>query len=330
MNLEAVANEAGVSKATVHRVLKHSEVVSPITANVVLRAMKKVGYVPRGRGRQASLSLRPGVTSINLGVLFYETRSNSPLTARLLHGIEGPIAASHSRMLLMQYDGLGELPSVIENYEVDGLIVRPGSVGDHMMNKLPKDIPAVWLFERRLGYRPQNVDCVGTDDSIVGEMMFNCLYHKGRRNFVIFNPWADRVHYSTELRIDAFNFSAKQVGSRVTLVEKEIEQVIQGGIFTGQDVPTGVYICGEVDDVLPVYNTIQRSGLAVGRDIDVVCCVQTKELMKKLDPEIILVDINSEKIAETAVETLLWRLENPHAHPRTIIMIDANYGLWIQ
>ena len=323
-SLETVANLAGVSKTTVHRVLSDDNSVSPLTANVVLRAARKVGYVPRGRGKKAASSKsfldNLELNSLNLGVLFYETRSNSPLTARLLHGFETPVQKHNLRMNVMQFNGSGKVPVAIQNNDVDGLIVRPGLLGADIKSKLPKDIPSVWLFGRRVGEYPLNVDCVSVDDLIVGQLLFNCLYKKGHRKIVIFNPWSESIHDSTEVRIDSFRLSARRVGADVTVIGKGFEQSFHNGLFKGPEAATAVYVAGEVDEVFPVYNIMQRAGLVVGRDVDLACCLQAVELVQKIDPNVNIVDPNTEQIAEAAVELLMWRLRNPQAHCRTILI----------
>ena len=76
-NIYEIAKEAGVSIATVSRVMNHSCTVSEKSRKRVLEAVEKLNYVPNSAARSLSTS-----TSTSVGVVIPDT--NNPFFSRLL------------------------------------------------------------------------------------------------------------------------------------------------------------------------------------------------------------------------------------------------------
>ena len=79
-NIYEIAKEAGVSIATVSRVMNHSTTVSEKNNKRVLDAVKKLNYVPNNAARCLSTS-----TSTSIGVVIPDI--NNPFFSQLLQGI---------------------------------------------------------------------------------------------------------------------------------------------------------------------------------------------------------------------------------------------------
>ena len=79
-NIYEIAKEAGVSIATVSRVMNHSTTVSEKNTERVLAAVKKLNYVPNNAARSLSTS-----TSTSVGVVIPDI--SNPFFSQLLQGI---------------------------------------------------------------------------------------------------------------------------------------------------------------------------------------------------------------------------------------------------
>ena len=79
-NIYEIAKEAGVSIATVSRVMNHSSTVSEKNTQRVLAAVEKLNYVPNIAARSLSTS-----TSTSVGVVIPDI--NNPFFSQLLQGI---------------------------------------------------------------------------------------------------------------------------------------------------------------------------------------------------------------------------------------------------
>ncbi|RME30753.1 MAG: LacI family transcriptional regulator, partial [Candidatus Zixiibacteriota bacterium] len=64
MSIVEVAKLAGVSHATVSRVINNRPGVSPECVQLVRRAMQQIGYSPSARGRGASTPVKVGTVAL--------------------------------------------------------------------------------------------------------------------------------------------------------------------------------------------------------------------------------------------------------------------------
>jgi DNA-binding LacI/PurR family transcriptional regulator len=137
--LDRVAKEAGVSRATVSRVVNGSPKVSPDVRKAVERAVARLGYVPNQAAR--SLVTR---RSDSVGLVITEPTSrlfDDPFFPRLLRGISAELAARNLQLvLLMPEDETAEerLERYLAGGHVDGVLL----VSLHDTDPLPAHLQA--------------------------------------------------------------------------------------------------------------------------------------------------------------------------------------------
>ena len=108
-------------------------------------------------------------------------------------------------------------------------------------------------------------------------------------------PQADAVDTSPILRID---------GTK-ELVEKQVQ-----GMLDSKPRPTGIYITSD-SPLGIVYRELQKRGLQVGKDLDLI--VGDSIRMDLYHPSPSSIDVQIPLIAERAVEQLIWRIRHPDA-----------------
>jgi len=122
--LDGVAREAGVSRATVSRVVNGSPKVSPDVRRSVERAIARLGYIPNPAAR--SLVTRRS-DSVGLVITEPATRLfDDPFFPRLLRGISAELSTRNLQLvLLMPEDGAAEqrLQRYLGAGHVDGVIL---------------------------------------------------------------------------------------------------------------------------------------------------------------------------------------------------------------
>jgi DNA-binding LacI/PurR family transcriptional regulator len=178
--LDGVAREAGVSRATVSRVVNGSPKVSSDVRRAVERAVARLGYIPNPAAR--SLVTR---RSDSVGLVITEPASrlfDDPFFPRLLRGISAELSARNLQLvLLMPEDDAAELR--LERYlaagHVDGVLL----VSLHGADPLP-----VHLQERGVpmvvgGRPPAGVDAsfVDVDNREAARTAVHHLASLGRR-----------------------------------------------------------------------------------------------------------------------------------------------------
>ena len=122
--LDAVAVEAGVSRATVSRVVNGSPKVSPDVRKAVERAVARLGYIPNPAAR--SLVTR---RSDSVGLIITEPANrlfDDPFFPRLLRGISAELSSRNLQLvLLMPEDAAAEqrLERYLAAGHVDGVLL---------------------------------------------------------------------------------------------------------------------------------------------------------------------------------------------------------------
>ena len=140
VTLEMVAKEAGVSPATVSRILNGSAVVSPIRKKSVDDAIVKLGFVPNPVARGLA-----GGRTFSIGVI---TQSlDSPFYGLTLRGIEEKLLPLGFSPLFVSGQWNADVETrcmnVLLSRRVDGIIVLTGRLTDNSLKNYAKSLPIV-------------------------------------------------------------------------------------------------------------------------------------------------------------------------------------------
>ncbi|MFW6690072.1 LacI family DNA-binding transcriptional regulator [Streptomyces sp. MAR4 CNX-425] len=130
--LEAVAARAGVSRATVSRVVNGGAGVRETLRERVHRAVAELGYVPNQAARTL-VTRRTGAVA----VVIAEPESrvfSDPFFARQLRGISGALAAADTQLVLLYVAGPEDYPRI-------GRFLAGGHVDGALMFSLHRDDP---------------------------------------------------------------------------------------------------------------------------------------------------------------------------------------------
>lgn len=169
-----IAARAGVSQATVSRVLQGSERVSPDTRERVLSAMRETGYRPHAAA-QAMKTRR----SHTIGVVVADI--TNPFYPELLNAIGGALEQAGQRMILWNSVGPGERSAVqaIREGSVDGLLFTTVVHGSAPLQEALVHEEPVVLLHRGL----DNVPCdqVVSDNIAGGRAVADYLIDAGHR-----------------------------------------------------------------------------------------------------------------------------------------------------
>src|SRR5215831_9346688 len=188
-NIYQVAKRAGVSTATVSRVLSRPDVVAPATRRKVMRAVEVLGYVPNSAAKNLR-SLRSGKLLVTVPDI------SNPFFSLILRGIEDAAQRDGYSVLLgdTQHDPKREerYAMMLKRREADGLIFLghrlPKEAASLVKAMAPKCAPVVngCEFSPRLG-----VPSVHIDNTKAASEAMDHLYILGHRRVgVITGPLA--------------------------------------------------------------------------------------------------------------------------------------------
>lgn len=312
-----VAKKAKVSKSTVSRVLNNSYGVSPDAVEAVQKAVKELGFSlgpVRGPGRpKKSRTMKTG----NIAFMVPDTGENSlhtPLSSKLLRGIERSTAANEINLLLAHLDLDSSMPVCVRRKQVDGVIIRAGTKINEIESKL-SDLPYVVIFETEHPLNKPNQ--VHPDNAAIGRLAFNYLQHQQCRKIAIVS--FATTHPASKNRVREFLFQAENSGFNVLNNQEKLELIPYLKTLIKQKVD-GLFLPLGDDMIEDVYRFLSEAGRKPVEDIKIISCNNDINRLRALDPRLPNIDLCAEEIGRIAMELLLQNIADPNQEPRRIII----------
>lgn len=196
--LEDVAKKAGVSTATVSKVLSNTPYFTESTRLKVMQAVEEIGYIPH----LAARALSSGKTNI-IAVVFpyvYDTIFTDPLVLRILEGIESECTQSGYNILLstprLSADGPdAHYQQLLQSRYIEGIIALDHfPVASVIAPAQEYKIPAVAIGSYDTPHRVQSDDFSG------GLQLINHIVGLGHSHIGVIGV-PEQYHYSIQQRI---------------------------------------------------------------------------------------------------------------------------------
>lgn len=337
MTLLNIAKLAGVSPATVSRVVNDYPRVAPGTVENVRRVIREARFVPRLRAnasqRRALIESRPA----SFAFLVFGTSSSlaGPAFDHLLRGVSSAVTELGRSMVFAFVSDPSHVPIQVLQRRVDGLLLH----GDQLSADLEavlQGLPAVWLMSNH--QRPISGDHVMPNNAVIGDLAASYLVRRGHRRLAVMNLAAGT--WAFNVRSTSFADSAKQLGAEVatlrgpTLDPTDMWDQIRLATAS-EDVceqfmrlkprPTGLFVI-EDRQVPAIDAALRRHGLrsGPGADVEYVSCNNEQSHLMSLSPPPATIDTAPESIGRRGVELLLARLPSEEDRPagRIRLMIE--------
>ena len=320
--LEAVALAAGVSRATVSRVVNGSERVSPETRQAVESAVRRMGYTPNRAAR--SLVTR---RTDSIGLVIPEpttTLFGDPFFARIVRGVSDVLAEADLQLVLLTPQSEHEearLGRYLTSGHLDGVLLLALHGDDPLPNFLAeRGIPAV------VGGRPtRNAPVSYVDvDNIHGALAATRhLVGVGRRRIATVTGQTDMA--SAADRVTGYRQALTEAGipvdPRLELnggwdqeqARRAVEEFMAGG--------------GEMDAIflhsdlmaLGVMTALRRAGRRVPDDVAVVG-YDDSPLALTTDPPLSSVRQPIEEMGREMARLLLRTVGSSQRIPRSVVL----------
>ncbi|MFI7634282.1 GH1 family beta-glucosidase [Nonomuraea sp. NPDC049400] len=175
--LETVAARAGVSRATVSRVVNGEAAVSADVRTTVMRAVKELGYVPNAAARSL-VTRRTNTIALVLSV----PRQGDSLTAAVVQYVTSMLEGAGKQITLMLADTAESHRRIIQQAEarlVDGVVLLPPDRADTLAERLSRTgVPIVLLGKPAVASLVPYVD---VDNAGGAEAATEHLLARGRR-----------------------------------------------------------------------------------------------------------------------------------------------------
>jgi DNA-binding LacI/PurR family transcriptional regulator len=309
--LADVAKQAGVSEATVSRVLNGRPGISDATRQAVLTALDVIGYERPSqlRGRKARM----------VGLVVPELQN--PIFPALAEVVAGALAQRGFNAVLCTRTGSmseAEYVEMLLERQVSGMIFAGGQYAeadaphDHYDRLLQLRLPVVLV-----NAAADHLDFprVSTDDAVAMEQAYGHLASLGHERIGLVLGPSDHVPSRRKLAA----FEEVRGGLSEDLVERA-RFSIEGGHaaaakLIGRAV-TGI-VCASDPLALGAIRAARRAGLAVPRDLSVVG-YDDSAFMSCTDPPLTTVRQPIEAIGRAAVEMLTGQIEGSSVSPEEL------------
>ena len=266
-----VARAAGVSPATVSRVLNAPQKVSPETRSTVVSAISQLGFIPKAESRARALK-----KSERIGVITPMFTAHS--FVQRLRGIAAALTATSYELVIYTVDSRARLDGYLETLpltrNLDGLIVISLRLEDEVAAYLLQHGLQTVLIE----YPQFVLSSVEIDDIAGGALAADYLLKKGHRRCAFLGD-ADSPEYGVHpisQRLVGFRQALHAAG--VTLPDEYIRLVPYDLETTRRDTrkmldsvdpPTALFAATDLQ-AMGVLKAARDLGLAVPRDLAVI------------------------------------------------------------
>ena len=268
-NIQQVAKEAGVSVATVSRVLNGQNSVTPKTRLKVEVAIEKLNYEPSALGR----NLRNSESRL---LLILIPQISNPFYFEIIKGIEDTAIRHNHNILLCETDSKSEREEIyfelVRNKMADGIISMDPAVDIEKLKLLAKRHAIIQCSEYSID---SGIPYVTIDNEKAAYQAVNHLIQLGHKKIALIN--SDETYLYARKRKMGYKRALKKHGIQVnedyifhnkSLIFESGQQTMKK-ILELEDRPTAVFA---VSDLLAIgaLKEINANGLNVPNDIAII------------------------------------------------------------
>nr|WP_136250033.1 LacI family DNA-binding transcriptional regulator [Ningiella ruwaisensis] len=178
--MKEIAEAAGVSQATVSRVLNNGPKVGLITRQRVQRIIEELNYRPNANARALATKRRN-----EIGVVLADLYE--PFFATLAHGID-VVARKHQCQILISSGSVGAdsernaIEPLLE-HQCNAMVIHSKSLPDEYFVDLARSVPGLVLINRHI---PDIANrCVWLDNIAGGKLMAEYIVRQGHRDIAV-------------------------------------------------------------------------------------------------------------------------------------------------
>ncbi|BDZ41351.1 LacI family transcriptional regulator [Paraoerskovia sediminicola] len=331
MTLEDVARVAGVSRATVSRVVNQQRRVAPAVRKSVMAAVEEIGYVPN-RAARSLVTRKAGAVVVVVSGLAPEDDDGShvarmfsdPFFGRVAGGVVRALRPLDVHPVLMLADTVrarSQVLAFLEHGSADGALL----VSTHVDDPLPGQLvelgrPAV-VFARPSGDLPISFVDAGNADG--GRLAAKHLISRGRRNLGVVSVHGPLNMPALGDRVHGFRDGAAREGVAYVAASPG-DLSVEGGDAAVQqllaDSPDldGVFACNDLMAVGAI-QALRRAGRRVPQDVSVVG-FDDSSIAALSDPPLTTVRQPIEEMAGEMAHLLMQLVDEPERRVMSAVL----------
>jgi len=314
ITIKDIAREAGVSTATVSKVINHVSTISDATAERINHIMKELNYHPNLRAQNFARKSTHNIVFITN--LERNSAFKNPHMFEIMSGLQSTLMAKNYNLSILSVNPENQLDmidQIIAEKSVDGMVIHVSVVTKEMsLHILKANFPHIIIgcpnFESQLCW-------IDNNNYLSGEIAANHLLEQGYK----------KVSYVGGRENDLISTHRLQ-GAITALTDKKIEikeNYIERGESTRQEgykmmqnilsqnpLPDSV-ICANNPLALGVYKSIEEHHLKIPREIGVIT-FDDYPFSQITDPMMTVVNIDVYDVGVQAGKLILSKIKRPN------------------
>lgn len=314
-----VAREAGVSMATVSRVVNGNPNVKPMTRKKVLAAIERLGYRPNAvaRGLASKKTTTVGVIIPDISSLFF---------SELARGIEDIATMYKYNIILCNSDQRLEkelqLINTLLEKQVDGLLFMGSEIKeDHLQALSTSSVPTVLAATRDAD---NILPSVTIDHFQAGYDATKVLIDRGHKRIaMITGPLNDPLDgllrfqgYKKALEDAGIDFNESLVAQGNYFYESGLRTM--NGFLQLPELPTAVFAASD-EMAIGAIHAVQDAGLSVPKDMEVIGHDNIR-LVEMVRPRLTTVVQPMYDIGAVAMRLLTKYMNNEHVEEHVVLL----------
>lgn len=323
-----VARAAGVSTATVSRVIHGSDPVRPDTRRRVLEAVEELGYVPDGSAQSLAQRRKEVIGLLAVMSRGPETdveREGSLFIQEVLRGIEysvGDLGWSVLITFLRDFDLASANQRMLRmSAKVDGLVIAEDIVDRKQLARLAARVPVALVAGDPSGV---HADAVGVDNRSGTEAVVRHLVERHGRTRLYYVTGPAEALDAQERHAAFRDAVARYPGVTVAGTfaghfgtvsgQLAVRQILAGARRARRDMPDAI-VCANDQTAIGAMRDLQAAGVRVPADVAVVG-FDDMHIGALLMPPLTTVRQPMRELGERACALLLQRVADPARPPR--------------
>lgn len=311
VTIEDVAKLAGVSKATVSRVLNNHPNIRPETYYKVKDAIETLGYYPNSIGRSFA-----NQNTSTIGLIVDVDDSNSfgnPFFYQVQYGIEKALCAEGYYLLIVNQKEVSDpeesIAKLVFEKRVDGLILPESIVNSNLVAKIQEiKFPFVVIGSPAKSF---DVSWVDVDNKSAGFLATEHLIENGFKkiNFICgslkdkFNEY--RFYgYKEALNKNSIFYDSKSIHYGIST--KEEGKKITEKLFTQQDKPDALIFTSNLS-AFGALEVIKDKNIKIPNEVGLVS-FDNDPIAELTDPQLTTIDINVFDLGFQAARLLISQI----------------------
>jgi LacI family transcriptional regulator, repressor for deo operon, udp, cdd, tsx, nupC, and nupG len=317
ITIEDIASEAGVSIATVSRILNQKDNVKQKTRQKVLDAMQALDYHPN--------FLNGLISSESNIILMSVPELSNPIYSTIIDGAQISAKRQGYHLLVHQsktfYKTINDYELLLQNHPIAGLILLDSLSDGELLEALNIRCPLVMCSEFCEG---SGISYVSVDDYAAGKNATNYLIAIGRKKIALINSTLENKYarHREAGYIDSIQSAGIELNNEwiVHLSDVSFDLVLSSAthILSLDNRPDAFFAVSDVY-AAAIIKACKKNGLNVPLDVSVVGFDNT-DITLMTDPAITTISQPSFQIGYQASDILIEKINNPGIGNKQILL----------